>query len=61
MASGKGGKVKGALGCAIFAVERGYWNGNTYPIISVAAAIVDGETIKPDTWYIAKNGQFVEA
>jgi hypothetical protein len=50
----------GNVGCAIFAVERGKFDGSTCPIISVAAAIVDGEKIKADTWYIAKNGELVE-
>lgn len=50
----------GALGCAICLVERGEWDGETYPIISVRAAIVDGETVKPGVWYILKNGDFVE-
>ena len=61
MASGYCGKVKGAIGCALFAVERGAWNGTVYPILSVAAGIVDGEAIKSDTWYIAKSGTLVEA
>lgn len=61
LAAGKDGRVKGALGCAIFAVERGAWTGRTYPIISAAAAIVDGEKIKADTWYALVNGEFVEA
>ena len=60
LAAGKEGKVMGKIGCAIFAVERGKWNGCTYPIISVAAAIVDGEKIKADTWYSLRNGEFVE-
>ena len=60
LAAGKDGKVKGALGCAIFAVERGDWNGGTYPILAVAAAIVDGKTIKADTWYRLVNGEFKE-
>ena len=50
-------KVMGALGCAIFAVERT----QDGPIISVASAIVDGEKIKPDTWYKCTDGKFVEA
>ena len=61
LAAGKDGKVMGSIGCAIVAVERGCWNGYTYPIISVAAAIVDGEKIKADTWYTVSNGVFVEA
>ena len=60
MASGRDGRVMGAIGCAIFAVERGEWDGNTYPIISVAAGIVDGVTIKEKTWYKCVGGKFVE-
>lgn len=54
------GRAKGALGCAIVVAERGDWNGETYPLIGVKAAIVDGETIKPDVWYTLKGGEFVE-
>ena len=54
---GFGCSVMGALGCAIFAVERTL-DGT---IISVASAIVDGEKIKPDTWYKCIGGKFVEA
>ena len=61
LAAGCECKAKGALGCAICCVERGGWNGETYPILAVKAAIVDGETVKPDTWYMLKNGEFVEA
>ncbi len=52
----------GGLGCALFAVERGEWDSkqHTYPIVSVAAAIVDGEKIKPGMWYICKGGHLVE-
>ena len=60
MASGKEGRVKAVVGCAIFGCERGEWDGKSYPIISVASAIVDGEKIKADTWYTVKNGEFVE-
>jgi hypothetical protein len=60
MAAGLEGKVKGSIGCALFAVERGAWNGSVFPILSVAAGIVDGQNIKEDTWYIAKNGVLVE-
>lgn len=60
MASGCDGSVMGAISCAIFAVERGEWDGNTYPIISVAAGIVDGVTIKEKTWYKCVGGKFVE-
>ena len=60
MASGRDGRVMGAIGCAIFAVERGEFDGNTYPIISVAAGIVDGVTLKEKTWYKCVGGKFVE-
>ena len=53
--------VRGSIGCAIFGVERGEWNGKIYPIISVCSAIVDGKKIKADTWYKVKEGKFVEA
>ena len=60
LAAGLECKAMGALGCAICCVERGEWDGNTYPIIAVKAAIADGEKIKSDTWYRLENGEFVE-
>ena len=60
MATGFESKAKGALGCAIVVVERGEWNGETYPLKSICSAIVDGVKIKADTWYTVKNGKFVE-
>ena len=53
----RGGKVKGGLGCAICCAEIDDNSNN----IGVAAAIVDGEKIKADTWYTVKDGVFVEA
>lgn len=53
-------RARGALGCAIVVAERSDWNGETYPLIGIKAAIVDGETIKPDVWYTLKGGEFVE-
>ena len=53
-------KAKGALGCAIVIAERGARNGETYPLLAIKAAIVDGETIKADTWYTLRKGEFVE-
>ena len=61
LAAGFGCKAKGALGCAICMVERGNWDGETYPIINIKAAIVDGDIIKADTYYMLINGAFVEA
>ena len=60
LAAGCECKAMGSLNCAICCVERGKWDGETYPIIAVKAAIVDGEKIKADTWYRLKNGEFVE-
>ena len=61
LAAGVDCKAKGALGCAICCVERGECDGETYPIIAIKAAIVDGDSIKPDTWYMLQNGEFTEA
>ena len=60
MASGRDGRVMGAIGCAIFAVERGKFDGNTCQIVSVAAGIVDGVKLKEKTWYKCVSGKFVE-
>ena len=58
--TGRNSKAKAGLGSAIVIAERGVWNGKTYPLINIKAAIVDGEKIKADTWYTLKNGEFVE-
>lgn len=52
---------KGTIGCGICIVERGKWNGDTHPIVAIKAAIVDGVKIKADTYYMLKDGEFVEA
>ena len=52
----RGGKVKGGMGAVIVASELDNYGKN----VRVAAAIVDGEKIKADTWYTVKNGEFVE-
>lgn len=58
--TGYNSKAKAGLGSAIVIAERGVWNGKTYPLINIKAAIVDGEKIKADTWYTLRNGEFVE-
>lgn len=60
LAAGKNCKAKGALGCWIVLTERGEWNGNTYPTISVKAFKVDGKSIKEDTFYTLINGEAVK-
>ena len=60
MVTGYQSKAKAGLGSAIVVAERGEWNGETYPLINIKAAIVDGRKIKADTWYTLTNGEFVE-
>jgi hypothetical protein len=59
-ASGLEGRVSGADGNALFAVERGEWDGEGYPILSVACGIVGKDGLLPNTWYVAKGGKLVE-
>lgn len=58
--TGYNSKAKAGFGSAIVITERGVWNGKTYPLINIKAAIVDGEKIKANTWYTLRNGEFVE-
>ena len=58
--TGKDSRAKGALGCWIVLTERGDYDGNCHPILCVKAFKVDGETIKPDTWYILRGGEPIE-
>ena len=60
IAIGYDSKAKASLGSAICVVERGEWNGNTYPLIAIKSAIIDGKTLKADTYYTVKHGEFVE-
>ncbi len=60
-ASGYEGRVMGAEGNALFAVERGPYDGRGYPILSVACGIVGQDGLKADTWYRAAAGKLVEA
>ena len=52
----RGGKAKGGLGAVLALSEIDKYGRN----ISAKAVIVDGDTIKTDTWYELKNGDFVE-
>ena len=50
-------KIKGGMGAILVcAVE----SDDSYNVKTWAAAVVDGEKIKADTWYTVKNGEFVE-
>lgn len=30
-------------------------------LVAICAKIIDGQILKPDTWYTLKNGEIVEA
>ena len=53
-------RAKGGLGTLIALANRKFVGG-TYKVTDFKAAIVDGEHLKPDTWYKLKGGEFVEA
>ena len=50
-------KVRGGLGAVLVIAEE---NANDYDIYKWAATVVDGEKIKPDTWYELKDEEFTE-
>ena len=55
---GENVKIKGGMGAIlVIAVE----NDENYDIKEWNAVVVDGETVKPDTFYTLKNGNLVEA
>ena len=65
-ASGKNGlsvargnevRVKGGMGALLVIAEE---NTSDYDIAEWKAVVVDGEKIKPDTWYKLENGELVE-
>ena len=60
MAIGYNSKAKGSIGCFIVLAEYKELVGK-YHIVDVKSAKVDGEKIKPDTFYKLINGEFVEA
>ncbi len=52
---GRKSKAKGSVGSYIVLTEWG-----SDEIINAKMAMIDGEAIKADTWYMLKNGEFVE-
>ena len=58
--AGKRAKVKAPVGTWITLSEYGEWDGDGCPCVCVKSAQIDGETLKADTWYTLKNGEFVE-
>ena len=53
-------KAKACKGSAIVVVERGAWDGKTYPLLNIKSAIIDGEILKENTYYTLINNEFVE-
>ena len=60
VAWGRESKCKGALGCFLVLSEWGEWNGEKYPFCGAVMVEVDGENIKPDTWYMLRGGEICE-
>ena len=57
VARGNDVKVCGGLGSLLVIAEEAR---DSYSIVAWRAVIVDGEIIKPDTWYALKDGELVE-
>ena len=60
IAIGHEGKAKGSLGSWLVLTECDEYNGDCYPIKDVKLVKVDGETIKPDTYYTLVEGKIVK-
>ena len=58
---GNSGRVKGRKGSVLVARDIKYNNDrHEYEVTDWACALVDGEKIKEDTWYVLKDGRLVE-
>ena len=57
VARGNNVKVKGGMGAVLVIAEE---NDSDYDIKEWKVAVVDGKSIKPDTWYELINGEFKE-
>lgn len=60
LAFGVESKAKGTLGCYIVLAEWGEDDEGNRQLKTVKCHKVDGKTVKPDTWYMLKNGKFTE-
>ena len=58
VARGNEVRVKGGMGALLVIAEE---NTHDYNIAEWKVVVVDGEKIKPDTWYKLENGELVEA
>nr|DAH89461.1 MAG TPA: hypothetical protein [Caudoviricetes sp.] len=56
-ANGYGSKARGAMGDYLVLTEYDY----NLNLMYAKMAQVDGNQIKPNVWYILKNGEFLEA
>ena len=54
---GNGCKAKGGIGSVLVIVNE---YDDSYDIVEWKAGVIDGKTLKPDTWYKLENGEFVE-
>lgn len=66
VAWGYHGKAKGVLGSHLVLAdwegnEKNYWTQNEWKFKGAKMVRVDGDNIKPDTWYTMKDGKIVEA
>lgn len=57
VARGNNVRVKGGIGAVLVIAEE---DTNSYNIKDWKAVVVDGETVKADTWYKLVNGELVE-
>ena len=60
LAFGIESKAKGTLGCYIVLAEWTENDDGERELKTVKCHKVDGKTVKPDTWYMLKNGKFTE-
>ena len=58
LARGNGCRVRGGLGSILVIGEE---SGDSFDIVAWHAVLVDGATVKPDTWYTIVDGELVEA
>ena len=57
VARGNNVKVRGGMGAILVIAEE---NEDNYEIASWKAVVVDGDKVKPDTWYKLQDGELVE-
>ena len=57
LACGKNSRAKGVVGSYIILTE---WDNKAETLLSARMERVDGQTVKADTWYTLRGGEFVE-